>query len=426
MNYKSKRYFIDGTLIGSALFSMFFGAGNMIFPPYLGLKSGTEWVIAFISYFIADIGFALLAVFAIIKNDNNSSTLSPLGKYASLILTFAVFMCIGPLITIPRTAATTYELAIKPLNVNFNVALFYILFFLIVFILCYKKSAVVDIVGKFLTPLLFIGLLFLIALGIFANFPTISTAPRSASVIADGVEAGYQSMDVLGGMVFGVLILNSIKQKGYRAEKSKLKITAISGAVSGIGLLIIYWGLTYLGAAVSSEYSLHISRAELLTNIISKLIPGTAGTLFFGIIAGLACLSTAIALTSAVAEYLSNLTKNKISYKNFVIMICIFDILISLLGVDKLVSLASPILSVIYPPILVMIILSLIYKNKGKWKYRIAAATATIISVFDVLNFRFIYSLPLSHYGFAWLIPTLFALLIGIAADFYIYKRKAL
>ncbi|MBO5726612.1 MAG: branched-chain amino acid transport system II carrier protein, partial [Clostridia bacterium] len=106
MNYKSKRYIVDGALIGSALFSMLFGACHMIFPPYLGLKSGTEWVIAFISYFIADIGFALLAVFAIIKNDNNSSTLSPLGKYASLILTFAVFMCIGPLITIPRTAAT--------------------------------------------------------------------------------------------------------------------------------------------------------------------------------------------------------------------------------------------------------------------------------------------------------------------------------
>ncbi len=426
MSKDIKRYIVDGALIGSALFSMFFGAGNMIFPPYLGLKAGNEWLLAFISYFIADIGLALLAIFALVKVGSNSAILKPLGKWASFGLMFAVFMCIGPLITIPRTAATTYELAIQPLNPDFNEAVFYIIFFLIVFLLCYKKSAVVDIVGKFLTPLLFLGLVFLISLGIFADFADITIEPRSAGVIADGVEAGYQSMDVLGAMVFGVLILASFKEKGYSDQKSKLKISAVSGAVAGVGLLIIYWGLTYLGACVASSYTMHISRAELLINIVSTLIPGTAGTLFFGIIAGLACLSTAIALTSAAAEYLSNLTKNKLGYKTFVTIICVFDVLISLLGVERLITLASPILSIVYPPILVTIILSFLRKHTGVWTHRLSAAAAFMFSVLDVLNLRFINYLPLSRYGFAWALPTFISLVIGWLTDKFLCKAKAL
>lgn len=426
MSKQIKRFIIDGTIIGSALFSMFFGAGNMIFPPYLGLKAGTQWFIAFLSYFIADIGFALLAIFALIKSNGNELILKPLGKWASSILMFLVFICIGPLITIPRTAATTFELAIQPLQINLNDAVFYAIFFFIVFILCYKKNAVVDIVGKFLTPLLFLGLMFLIILGVITNNNNIIAAPRSESVIADGVEAGYQSMDVLGGMVFGILILNSFKKQGYTSTKSKYILSTVSSFVAGIGLLIIYLGMTYLGANVSSEYTMHISRTELLTNIIEKLMPGISGILFFGIVAGLACLSTAIAITSAAAEYFSSLTNKKINYKHFVIIICIFDALISLLGVERLIAFASPILSIIYPPMLVMILLSFVKHKYGVWMYRLPAMIATIFAALYVFNFRFLYDLPLAKYGFAWLMPTIAASIMGLTLDKIHYKAKAL
>lgn len=425
MSKDFKEYLIDGFLIGSALFSMFFGAGNMIFPPYLGFKAGNEWLLGFISYFIADIGLALIAVFALIKTSSNSELLKPLGKMPAFVLMFSVFMCIGPLITIPRTAATTYELAIAPLGANFSTILFYIIFFTIVFLLCYNKSAVVDIVGKFLTPLLFLGLVFLIVLGIINGVGNIDTASRSQNIVADGIEAGYQSMDVLGAMVFGILVLNSFKEKGYNESHRKLKIFGVSGLVAGGGLFVIYLGLTFLGASVAQNYTMHISRTELLINIINTLIPGKTGIIFFGIIAGLACLSTAIALTSAAAEYLSELTKEKISYKAFVVIICVFDIAVSLLGVEGLITLASPILNLIYPPILITVILSLFKKHIGVFAFRLSAAAAFIFAFIDVLNFRFIYKLPLSRYGFAWVLPTAALLGIGLVIDKISHKKRA-
>lgn len=425
MSKDFKKYLIDGFLIGSALFSMFFGAGNMIFPPYLGFKAGNEWLLGFISYFIADIGLALIAVFALIKTSSNNELLKPLGKIPAFLLMFSVFMCIGPLITIPRTAATTYELAIAPLGADFSTILFYIIFFTIVFLLCYNKSAVVDIVGKFLTPLLFLGLVFLIVLGIINGAGNIDTASRSQNIVADGIEAGYQSMDVLGAMVFGILVLNSFKEKGYNEKHRKLKIFGVSGLVAGGGLLIIYLGLTFLGASVAQNYTMHISRTELLINIINTLIPGKTGIIFFGIIAGLACLSTAIALTSATAEYLSELTNGKISYKAFVVIICVFDIVVSLLGVEGLITLASPILNLIYPPILITVILSLFKKHIGVFAFRLSAAAAFIFAFIDVLNFRFIYKLPLSRYGFAWVLPTAALLGIGLVIDKISHKKRA-
>lgn len=425
MSKDFKKYLIDGFLIGSALFSMFFGAGNMIFPPYLGFKAGNEWLLGFISYFIADIGLALIAVFALIKTSSNNELLKPLGKIPAFALMFSVFMCIGPLITIPRTAATTYELAIAPLGANFSTILFYIIFFTIVFLLCYNKSAVVDIVGKFLTPLLFLGLVFLIVLGIINGAGNIDTASRSQNIVADGIEAGYQSMDVLGAMVFGILVLNSFKEKGYNEKQRKLKIFGVSGLVAGGGLLVIYLGLTFLGASVAQNYTMHISRTELLINIINTLIPGKTGIIFFGIIAGLACLSTAIALTSAAAEYLSELTNGKISYKAFVVIICVFDIAVSLLGVEGLITLASPILNLIYPPILITVILSLFKKHIGVFAFRLSAAAAFIFALIDVLNFRFIYKLPLSRYGFAWVLPTAALLGIGLVIDKISHKKRA-
>ncbi|MBE6798075.1 MAG: branched-chain amino acid transport system II carrier protein, partial [Ruminococcaceae bacterium] len=391
----------------------------------LGFKAGNEWLLGFISYFIADIGLALIAVFALIKTSSNNELLKPLGKIPAFALMFSVFMCIGPLITIPRTAATTYELAIAPLGANFSTILFYIIFFTIVFLLCYNKSAVVDIVGKFLTPLLFLGLVFLIVLGIINGAGNIDTASRSQNIVADGIEAGYQSMDVLGAMVFGILVLNSFKEKGYNEKQRKLKIFGVSGLVAGGGLLVIYLGLTFLGASVAQNYTMHISRTELLINIINTLIPGKTGIIFFGIIAGLACLSTAIALTSAAAEYLSELTNGKISYKAFVVIICVFDIAVSLLGVEGLITLASPILNLIYPPILITVILSLFKKHIGVFAFRLSAAAAFIFALIDVLNFRFIYKLPLSRYGFAWVLPTAALLGIGLVIDKISHKKRA-
>ena len=149
----------DSFIIGFALFSMFFGAGNVIFPPYLGLESGPHWLLGFISYYIADIGLALLAMFAILRQGSPEKVTSRIGKVPSVLLMCAIVLCIGPMLAIPRTAATTFETSVTPLVSGVSPVLFSVLFFLLILLLCVRERAVVDIVGKILTPALLIGLL---------------------------------------------------------------------------------------------------------------------------------------------------------------------------------------------------------------------------------------------------------------------------
>ena len=210
-----KKYLQDMLVIGFALFSMFFGAGNVIFPPYLGLSSGPEWLAGFASYFLADIGLALLAMFAILRRGSPEGITARLGRIPSTALMCVIVLCIGPMLAIPRTAATTYETSLSPLVAGFSPVLFSALFFLLILLLCVRETAVVDIVGKILTPALLIGLLVLIAVGVLDPIGPVGKVPLVENVAATGIEAGYQTMDVLAAIVFGYVILKSAREKGH-------------------------------------------------------------------------------------------------------------------------------------------------------------------------------------------------------------------
>ena len=428
MQNSRRKIVLDSIIIGAALFSMFFGAGKMIFPPYLGLKAGTDWFSGFLGYYIADIGLAVVAILALIRVGGHNNLLSPLGRFVGPVMMFAVIMCIGPIISIPRTAATTYELSIAPLIEGFNMPIFYILFFAVVALLCINESAVVDIIGKILTPLLFAGLIFLIIMGLINPMGNIVLPPRTESVVADGISAGYQSMDVLASVIFGAIILAGAADKGHTNPSEKSKVAAGAGVVAGIGLLIIYLGLTYLGATASSNYDMHIDRTSLLTSIISTLLPGVWGLIFFAVVAGLACLSTAIALTTSAAEYLEKLTKGRIKYRVFVIAICIFDAVISLAGVEMLITFAAPLLDIVYPPILVLVLVSFLPKRVGNIPKMLACLSAMLFAVLGVissygLRIPLLGEMPLSSFGLAWLLPTVAVLLLGIAVELILSKK---
>lgn len=429
MQKDKRKVVFDSIIIGAALFSMFFGAGNMIFPPFLGFKAGTDWFWGFLGYYVADIGLAVVAILSQIKTNGHKKLLEPLGGPVGSVMMFAIVMCIGPIISIPRTAATTYELSIQPLLPSVNMAVFYIIFFIAVALLCIKKSAVVDIVGKILTPVLFIGLLALILVGLFAPMGGIDLPPRTDSVVADGIEAGYQSMDVLAAVIFGVLILNSAADKGHGEPKAQAKVAAGAGVVAGLGLMIIYLGLTFLGATACTNYNMHISRTELLTSIISDLLPGNFGLIFFAVVAGFACVSTAVALVTSAAEYLEGLTKGKVNYKIFVLAICGFGAVISMAGVESLISFASPVLGIVYPPVLVLVLLSFFGEKVGKLSRRSAAYVAMVFGVFDALagfglTVPLIGHLPFAGVGLAWLVPTAAVFLLGVGIEKLIARKN--
>ena len=390
----------------------------MIFPPYLGLQSGAQWLLGFSGYYLADIGLALVGMFALIRVRGHEPVMAPLGPKLSVLLMSAIVLCLGPFICIPRTAATTFELSVIPLFPNFNAPIFYVVFFALILLLCLNQSAVVDIVGKILTPVLFAGLLVLIALGIINPLGPTDTAPVVDSVFATGISAGYQTMDALATTIFGAMILNSVASKGHTDQKSQFKVALGASLVAGVGLFIVYCGLTFLGCTVSTIYDTSLDRTQLLIHLIEDLMPGKVGVIFFAIVVCMACLTTAIALTSSAANYFCTISRGRLNYKALVAVVCVFAAAISCVGTETIIALASPVLSIVYPPVLVLLILSFFEHKISLWSVRLATLVATACGVCEViigfgLMSNFLAALPLGSLGFGWLVPTVIAAVIG-------------
>ena len=415
---KSNNTVRDIIVVGFALFSMFFGAGNVVFPPYLGMESGPQWLLGFSAYFIADIGLALLGVFALLRVGSSEAVTLRLGKIPAELLMCAIILCIGPMVAIPRTSATTFEMAIAPNIPGVSPVLFSVLFFALILALCIKESAVVDIVGKVLTPLLLVGLFAIIIKGIVTPLGEIAALPQIANAAVTGIKAGYQTMDALAALPFGIIVLQSVTAKGYDSGRKQFRVVGGAAVLAGVLLLCVYMGLAYLGATVSTQYTSDIGRAQLIMALVEALM-GKVGVILFGVVVGLACVTTAIALTSSAAAYFAELCRGKVSYKVFVIAICVFSAVVSNLGLDRIVAVAAPVLDVIYPPTLVLIFISLLAPRLPDRVSRGAAIGALLTSVLCTLNANgihipFMANLPLYDLGLSWLLP---AVIFGLAAS---------
>lgn len=411
----------DCVVVGFALFSMFFGAGNVVFPPYLGMQSGTQWFSGFLFYFIADIGLAMMTLFAILRNNGPDRITGHIGRIPSTVLMSAIILCIGPMVAIPRTAATTYEMAIAPLTSSVSPVVFSVLFFVVILLLSVKESAVVDIVGKVLTPLLLLGLLVLIAKGVISPLGKITSAPVVSGVAATGIRAGYQTMDVLAAMAFGIIVLKSAQEKGYEDGKGKTKMISGAALLAGVLLLLVYLGLTYLGATVANRFNIHITRAELVIHIVEMLL-GKAGLIIFGVVVALACMTTAVALVSSSASFFAKLCRGKVKYSAFVIIICVFSAVVSNLGLDRIIAIASPVLDVVYPPTLVLIVLSLFGDRVHNWVHRSAVIGALLTSLLTTVStygvrVPFLQKLPLASLGLGWIVPAVAFGLVAFAVE---------
>ena len=405
-----KKFGADSIVVGFALFSMFFGAGNVIFPPYLGFGAGTQWVNGFLFYFIADIGLALFALFTLLKVGGSENITGRIGSVASNILMSAIILCIGPMVAIPRTAATTFEMSVAPLISGVSPVVFSVAFFIVVLLLSIRQSAVIDVVGKVLTPALLIGLLVLIIKGIISPLGSIVNPHVDSSfVIVNGIKSGYQTMDVLAALAFGIIILKSAQEKGYSDARESSKMIRAAAVIAGVLLLIVYFGLTYLGATSASLFSLDISRAELVIGIVERLL-GKVGLVIFAVVVALACMTTAVALVSSAASFFEKLTKGRLSYATLVIIICVSSAVISNLGLDRIVAVASPILDIVYPPTLVLIALSWFGDRLSRGVYRWAVIGALIASVLSTLSLYgvsvpIVNTLPLASLGLGWIVP---------------------
>lgn len=407
-------------ILGFALFAMFFGAGNLIFPPFLGVISGSNWLIGFGGFILSDVGLALLAIIAAAKcNGEVDKVLSRSGKKLGIMLGSAIMICLGPLLAIPRTAATTFEMGISPLFDGFSPVLFSIIFFAMTFILTIKPSKVVDVIGQFLTPALLIALGVLIVMGIISPLGEMNTNIISENLFAEGVKQGYQTMDALGAVALSTVIISSLSNKGYKNENQKIKLTLKAGIVAAIGLILVYGGLTYLGATVSTMYGQDVVQTTLIVEITESLL-GKPGKVILAIIVMLACLTTAIGLTSATAQFFEKTTNGKLKYELIVTIVCIFSAIVSNFGVNTIIKFSAPILDIIYPATIILVIMTLFGdKIKNNNAFKGATYMALLVSVITVannmklINIAFINKLPFSSLGFNWILPVLIGAIIG-------------
>lgn len=409
----------DILIIGFALFSMFFGAGNLIFPPFIGLTSGSSWLISFLGFVIADVGIILLSINAVLKAGSFQNVVQRVGKRFGVGLEVIMMLCLGPILVIPRTSATTFEMSIMPIFEGFNPVVFSIIFFLLTFILTVKPTKVMDIIGTFLTPALLIALAFLIGKGIMSPIGELNTNINSDNLFVNGITQGYQTMDALGIGGVTALIITSLVGKGYKDKNENRKLAMKASTIAGIGLVVVYGGLAYLGATASNMYDGSISQTTLLVNITRTLL-GNTGIILLGIIVALACLTTSIGLTSVTAKYFEDVTNKKLKYIHIVAFICIFSAAASNLGVEKIIAIAVPILTVIYP---VSILLVLVATFDGRLKNDKVVKGATyatlaisILTVVDSLGISigFVHKLPLASFGFNWIVPAILGGLIGL------------
>lgn len=407
----------DIIIIGFALFSMFFGAGNLIFPPFIGMTSGNNWLTSFLGFVLADVGIILLSINAVAKSGSFQNVVGKAGKKFGISIEVIMMLCLGPILVIPRTAATTFEMSVMPLTSSINSVVFSILFFGLTFILTIRPTKVMDIIGKFLTPILLIALGFLITKGILSPIGELNNT-NSDGLFVNGLTQGYQTMDALGIGGVTALIMTSFISKGYTNKKENISMALKSSLIAGGGLVIVYGGLAYLGATVSTIYDTSISQTALLVNITNNLL-GRSGIILLGIIVAFACLTTSIGLTSVTAKYFEDVTNKKLKYSHLVAFICIFSSIASNLGVDKIIAIAAPILTIIYPVSILLVVMSTFNKYFVKSSVFKCSAYATllisILNVIDSLGYSisFIHKLPLDSLGFNWVIPAIIGGLIG-------------
>lgn len=413
MNKKTR----DIITIGFALFAMFFGAGNLLLPPYIGIQIGDHFWITILAFGLTGILLPFLGILSVVNaGDKFEDLAARVHPLLSPILGTVIMLCIGPLIAIPRTAATTYEVGVLPSFPEYGPIWTSVIFFIVTWLLTIRPSRVVDIIGNILTPLLLALLMILILTGIFSpNDSYNESALSSGQSFTLGFIDGYQTLDVLASVIFAGIIIAASKAKGYQNTRSKMQVVITAGALSSTFLFIIYGGLIYLGAT-SGISDTSIKRSELLMHI-SQSILGPFGNIGIAISIALACLTTSIALVAAFGAFFSSLTKGKLDYKLLVTICCIASCVLSITGVDNIITFAYPILSFVYPIAITLVLYSVFFgpivKNRKPYIYALLAsmviAVLYLLKHFSLLsenNLEVLSFIPLFQYELGWVIPS--------------------
>lgn len=417
----NKRMLKDSLFTGLAPFAMFFGAGNLVFPPSVGLLSGEAWVQGAIGLLISAV---ILPVTGIWSVNNAGGDIRILSHHIHPKV-YTVFCFIGWIVgsmgsTLPRAAAITHEIGIQPLFPAVPAWVSAIVFFAIVYFLAKDQGAVVDRVGKYLTPVL-VGILAIVLIkGIISPIGE-PTGQAISNPFANAMFQGYVIGDLSIALMSANIFMFAVRKKGYSRSDEK-KVLYMTGVVCVIVMGTIYGALTYIGATGSAVFPPDTQQGPLLVGIIDMIL-GRTGQTCMAVVVALACLTTAITIATSIADFFSTVFKGKITYRQMLIIVCVVCPVIATLGLTKIISMFMPIMMAGYPAIIVLTFLGLIdhlLPNDGAFKY--GTLVALIFGAFDAILLvcpgftllkNFVALIPLGSAGFAWVIPSIIAMIVG-------------
>lgn len=428
------------TLISFMLFSLFFGAGNLIFPPFLGQNAGDHLVSAMVGFLATAVILPVLGVIVVAEFDGLDRLAQNVGKHFSLIFTVLIYLSIGPGLGIPRAASVPFEMAVAPYlpegqSVKLWMAVYSLVFFLIALWLCMTPGKLVNRIGHVLTPSLLILIVFLFISFLFKGEVNIAPAQEvyQKGAFFKGFSEGYQTMDTIAALNFGLVIATTLGTFGLKEKKDLVRHTVFAGIIAGSILAAVYIMLSYMGAASSGVYPIQENGAWTLRCIVYQLF-GAPGAILLAAIFTLACLTTCVGLINSISQFFSVIFK-KISYRKWVCIIIAFSFLVCNLGLTAILSISIPILNAIYPMAIVLIILGLSDRlwKKNRYVYPLVTGGTGVISVIYAcdeagLSLGFITSLcqklPLYSMGFCWVSVSLVMLVISLAIGFIKSRKK--
>ena len=435
----SKRDFI---LLALVLFSMFFGAGNLIFPPMVGKLAGTNLAAAMLFFGITAVVLPVLGMMAMAKTRGLPNLGERVGTKFSVFFTIVIYMSIGPCLAIPRAGSVPFEMAIAPYLPHGFSGRWALLAYTVVFFTAAGIISVMDdkkmqkLMGNILTPTLLIMLLALFAASLFADMPPYR-APQDAYALhpmLKGFVDGYLTMDTLAALNFGLVITLSIEAHGIFDQKKIRGINVKISLIAGIILFLIYLMLADIGAKSAALFPDTTNGAQILANVSNRLF-GKFGAVIIALIFTLACLTTCVGLLASISHYFSTLIP-RLSYRRWVILWTLISFVLANIGLDGILKYNIPVLTAIYPVSIMLIALALCEKivGTGAYMYRCTVYTTALISVVNALDqasvalpllTALIRKLPMYSSGLGWLIPAFAVFTLSAAAEKIIAKSKS-
>lgn len=421
----------DLFLVGFTLFSMFFGAGNLIFPPGIAAQAGSMTWFAMVGLAVSAVGLPVLGVVAVARTGGLTTLGDRVHPLFSRVFTVVAYLAIGPCLAIPRTATTSFEMAIPPFAgenapLELYQLLYLVVFFALALLVALRPEKLTDRLGKVLCPIL-IALILITFAGCLFNplegyGPPSSDYNSAVKAAATGFLQGYQTMDTIAALVFGIIISLNIRARGIQDEREVVSSTVKAGLIAGVLLLSIYSMLAHIGALSGGAFPEPTDGAQALTNLVAALF-GPMGNLLLAAIFIIACFNVCVGLISSCGEYFSE-TFPLLSYRQWAVVFAVVSALIANIGLTQILTLSVPVLNIIYPVAIVLILLALLQRwiEGRRFVYPITVLLTGLTSLLlelerltfsDALSF-----LPLSDLGLGWVCPALVGLVLGYFLSF--------